>query len=940
MSSPRTSPGDIPRIATILHTPIPLPGDRSPSPDPLNASFCSSTSHSRTISSSRSGSPARSIRSGPTTTLNGPISPPVQLLRTPPPTDVQLTPLTSYFSPRSTMRQAQTNSPSDNLSASSYLSAERSSGSSYYNDQSPCSHSSGELLSLPPMQPDADNPPYKARRQRSGSLTMIRKPRRARTDPHSQGTPDPSYKAKKRRSRKHRCKHRKLKPHNHQSESPWWLPERQISPTAPDGFKDLCVGRAGNYIPAKTHWGSTDTFGRILTASKSKPATPLLTRRWSSVEVGAHQVHLKSMIPAWSASFSKSPSVMTVSPQFPTPDLKGRYRSSTFTGGAIDHDIIRTVRERLTLRKVPASQLETPASITLRRASGASAMSETSTLVAGLSGGVTPKAHAQAEGDVQQRRPSVTYLITDKDIDTITALIEANLKRQHRDTRRRDARSTSRSPPTSQRTRSPTVTNKGLLPSFSPAVSSPVTAVGITRPSPVQKSPFEYLKVTPAPRGRTSVILRTNSQKSKESTHEVIWQGGGSPQSPGSMTDEEYFKHDRPSSSDPHTPNSGSPKQSCSMPGGQAATKDKGDAFDPHNATASINEWSFRSMSDDIPVIITSSDSESPEPVPPGSRQLEHPKSFESRVSKPNKYASPPQERKNGNIHQRQPRPRFATLAEPVSFPRLPERQRTSDWYSPLPEMDSDPQTQTQRSLYGLGLDMTCGPGDPNTKTPSPKAPRKSLKESAETSRVTGADFDSDYDLQQNKEISTESRSSSFEIGADKNDRRKSSVRMHPKAVARTGETFATGNAIGSSTGERRRSSAKPPKRVRTITIDNAHKTERAGTWGKWRPPSICPTPRAPTPSELEADREDWLSPRTSLQQKQLDQVRTSHGDRLDLLKDKGPPLPKVDHVGIYGRFTGSPKKNPFEDCKEECKPHTCNDCELDPRSPSVDWIG
>jgi hypothetical protein len=242
-----------------------------------------------------------------------------------------------------------------------------------------------------------------------------------------------------------------------------------------------------------------------------------------------------------------------------------------------------------------------------------------------------------------------------------------------------------------------------------------------------------------------------------------------------------------------------------------------------------------------------------------------------------------------------------------------------------------------------MGLDITSAPAASNNTTPkvTPKATpnviRPAWLQSSDISRVPSVEFDPSYNVQDNKMIKPESRTSSFEIGPDANDRRKSSVRIHPKTTTRTGESFAMGNSIGVSSGERRRSSAKVLQRVRTI--DNVHKGERPTSWGRWRPPSICPTPQIPSPSELEAESEESSNDKMTRQQRQLETIRKSHGDRMAILKDRGPPLPKVDHVGIYGRFTGN-TKTVRKDCEEDCKPHTCEDCERDPRTPSVDWIG
>lgn len=929
--SPQHYPPAIPQIETAA------PSESTPNSDPTNSSFYSTSSNPHTPP--RSVSPAYSGRSGPSASGLSRVSTAQQLLQTPPAIDAH--PSSNYFSARSAFRQTQPTSPSDGLSASSCLSPIPSSGGSFYSsDRSQCSHSSHDFLSPPPVQPDSDNPPYKPQSERSSSLTMMPQIRRARTDPNDRA--NGGHSARRRQRRKHKCRHRRKKRHEYQDETDWWLPECQVAPTAPEGLKELCLGRAGNYIPAKTPQGTTDTFGRILSRSKSRLASPLLTRRWSSVEIGAHQIHLKSTLPQRSPKSRRLASATPAKDKFASLDLKGRYRSSTFTRGAIDHDIIRTVRERLTLRKVPRAQLETPASITLRRASGTSNISDASTIIAALtprpdlSGGTTPK--ARPHGELQQQRPSAAYLITSHDIKSITDLIEANLKRQHRDDRRRDVKPYYGSPPTPKGARSPNFTKEGLVPvGCSPTIPT-VTAVEAERSSAGTKPPFDYLQVVPDLQRKRSTS-RTNTQ---QSTHEVIWQGGGSPQSVSPVTDDEESRACIPSS-EPVTPVDDSRQQRFN-----SAAKDKGDAFDPKNATASINEWSWRSMPNEVSVVVTSSDSESNDQTSRGS-QSSHPlkvrKSIASKICESRSVSTRERPHPSGS-------PLDASLEDVVSFPPLPPRKTTNDWYSPLPALDTPLQTpspnlKTSRSLYDMGLDMTVAPLTSSKTTPNaspkttpkvtPSATRPSWLQSNDISRASTIEFNPSFNVQDKKMVKVESRTRSFEARPDVNDHRKSSFKLHPKPIPRTGECFAMGNAIGVSSGERRRSSAKALQRVQTI--DNIHKGERTGTWGKWRPPSVCPTPQTPSPSELETEAEGFFHNRTPRQQRQSGLIRKTHSGRLNLLKDKGPPLPKVDHVGIYGRFTGN-HKTEHKDCTEDCRPHTCEDCERDPRTPSVDWIG
>ncbi len=62
------------------------------------------------------------------------------------------------------------------------------------------------------------------------------------------------------------------------------------------------------------------------------------------------------------------------------------------------------------------------------------------------------------------------------------------------------------------------------------------------------------------------------------------------------------------------------------------------------------------------------------------------------------------------------------------------------------------------------------------------------------------------------------------------------------------------------------------------------------------------------------------------------------------ILAMRGPPLPKPDHAGMFRRITGTFRDEGSvggDPCvSDEGWPHVCDDCEADPRSLSVDWIG
>jgi hypothetical protein len=701
----------------------------------------------------------------------------------------------------------------------------------------------------------------------------------------------------------------------HQSHSYWWLPGCQVAPTAPIAEKELCLNHVGAHTPRKTRHGNTDTYGYVLSGmTQGRPVPPLLTRRWSSVEIGAHQVPLRSELPALTTSEPKGTPPAS-DDRFVSKNLGARYRSSSFTRGAIDHDIVRAVREKLTLRQVlhkqsQRPQLETPTSITLR--------SPSPVIMFEASGASTPLANQYA--NILSRRPSAAYLITSKDIDSITELIEANLQREaeacislQNSTRRGSSQSgSSHTPISNLSTKSPSMNSRGNV---SSNVSSNRLLAGsrisVPEVQPVgssSNSPMDYLQISKTSKKRSAI--RVNSQNSM---HEVIWEGGrASPQSASSIADEDDQRRVPfcVSSSESETP------RRLNSTEDEPTTRDRGNAFDPANARASINEWSWRSSGIDISVVVTS-DSDSPDTAPT-------PKSIKSPIpSRPffPHAAYPPLVSRERTSPKPKPFPRAAISDDKqkdvISFPALP-RKRTDDWYQPLPEMQTSPPPTISKSLYDLGVDANAG--DSGSRTVTPKGSTISWVRSAELTRNPSVDFDPSYEV-----------------------RRKSVVKAPLKACLRTGESSTMGSSIGSFQGQRRRSSAALLiKRKFISTIDNFHKGERDVPASRWRPPSVCPPLKSPSPTEYEDALQCPPAPFAPWQK-----LKSGIADRMVMIREKTLPSPKVDHTGIHGKMTGSVRAAKGDPClssvngeEERYAPHVCDDFSKDPRNLSVDWIG
>jgi hypothetical protein len=182
MSSKNDPP--IPQInaSATLPTPSSL-ARRNPNPDVRNRS----RHRPQDLFLSTDPSPSPSTHSN--TPSSQSYSTPPKFLRTPPPMSESRE--TAYFVRRgmsSTRRYTRNTTPSDNLSTP-WLSPGFSGGSCYSSDsaRSPWSNRSSEYLAPPNFVVDSVNPPCKARRESSDSLTMVHHLPRANTMPHAKG---------------------------------------------------------------------------------------------------------------------------------------------------------------------------------------------------------------------------------------------------------------------------------------------------------------------------------------------------------------------------------------------------------------------------------------------------------------------------------------------------------------------------------------------------------------------------------------------------------------------------------------------------------------------------------------------------------------------------------------------------------------------------------
>ncbi len=251
-----------------------------------------------------------------------------------------------------------------------------------------------------------------------------------------------------------------------------------------------------------------------------------------------------------------------------------------------------------------------------------------------------------------------------------------------------------------------------------------------------------------------------------------------------------------------------------------------------------------------------------------------------------------------------------------VSFPPLPARKFTSDWISPLPDM-SAPASDDRKCLYDAGVDAQVGSGFKDLKSPllhvnGQAAPAKSAEQHPNPTSPYS-------EFHKSKE---------------------STNLLHPLVSPRLGDPFKVGNALGCSSGARRKSSTQSARlRISDEALEH-HFREDQTSWVKPRKDSGWPAPKSPSPEELDSRKSSHASPPPVMQTHgQVNKGMIKHEDRFDVIKGLTPLLPEADHSGIYAALTGTQAVK--ADCGPNCQlKHACGNTPIDSRNPSTDWIG
>ncbi|KAI9650055.1 hypothetical protein NHQ30_000068 [Ciborinia camelliae] len=698
-------------------------------------------------------------------------------------------------------------------------------------------------------------PPYKTRKPSSDSLTMVNKRERINTE----GT---KYK------QKHRCqgtctrgKERLAKKlfmdepygNSHRNSLCGGVLPSQVTPTAPERIKVPNTRKGSGF---RTRQGRG-----ILT---SGPAAPVISRRWSSVEIGTRQLKLPPLLKSERGNYIHATIPKFRNDIFESNPLDRRNRSSSFTAGSGYNDLVRSIRDRLTTCNLPSNQLLMPSAITLRKPSVSKrsditgSMANSGILTAQGTGSATPFISSrQRTFSETQAHDFEAYVITREDVEAVMELLGSNV-----------LNTTLHSPsqsgvedqsPRGTRRRSLSFTPKGLMPLAAPATcevqiytarseSSPEASQNgitpITNNSPVMSrspsftknpdNPGQFLQVSQTNFGR---LGRLSEAASERSEHEVIWKDHDSAANSHLMEGDDVHSEDGYSecSSQGNFPTV-APSPAATINSGHAdakpclqllknsnqdhrPSKEKG-AFDPTNARMSISKWS---------------------------KQCES----EANEHDINTVTTTAKDQPKGHV---------------ISFPPLP-RKSTNAWRSPLPDMtvsldDSEllgrmlsqaNQIHPSGSLYGMGIDARTGLSSP-------------MLSRITTTAITPSSWLSEKAISTTKRVSSWLSSDQLKTPKPQESdidhhRKQSGIKAHPKASARSGNASAIGSSIGSCTGARRRASSQMlAKSGRVTSFDtplvHSHHGQGRKSWLK----SIQDTARPVLTTEGEVEEERFWS--------------------------------------------------------------------------------
>jgi hypothetical protein len=637
-----------------------------------------------------------------------------------------------------------------------------------------CSHHGLEdntYLTPPLSRGDYGVPPYRSRSESSGSLNTAEH----NADILSQGKP-------MRGPRKHCTRSGNSHPPKTDNvKEGHLLCSAQGTKTISDApmdpsHRNLCSTKA---LAISTQLNVNSREGHLI-RKISTPAPLIVSRRWSSVGIDYlhHPTCLRRTEPTERRQSHK------------------RDRSRTWTLGLQEAEFIQVVRSRLTSRRVSVKRVDTPATITLRRASGTARRR-----VDGISTPVPLR-------NVEVEQPPA-YLITSGDVDSVLGLIQSTFQKSfHKKSSSiiSDLR-TEHSQLESNGRRLSVTTGGVFLPPSVPA--DPATTVtGVMRTSKAAHMSLVELESLGLESGESRSALGTLPRKS---IYEVIWEGNSPPQSSTCTSRAPLTNSAIPETSG----------ESTSMPSLDITANPNAQEISACLKESSNQVRNYEEVSSSWPIFrsvwnVPASKDTSGEASSTSQSSTVSIAEAETSITGYN--------------------PLKSNLPDVISFPPLPSRKFTSDWISPLPDITTrvfpmlqitEPPLQPDGgSLYDSGIDARTGQLHSGITTPN---------KGAHSPELTSSNPSSPHIQYQSSD--------------PKPPGKKSLALPQQETAPRTGHVFTLGHAIGVSSGVRRKSSTQSKHIHIAHSLPDCH--HGSEPWIKPRKDSGWPTRESPSPEEL-----------------------------------------------------------------------------------------
>ena len=702
---------------------------------------------------------------------------------------------------------------------------------SWDSGQSRSSGSSGGYLSPPllVLPTDYESPPYKPQSRGSVSLTMFPEVRLSDTKPLV-GLPGHNAKNISRRQ----------------------------------GY--IVTGRS-DFSHRLDSWSdkAQDRQGGILVEENTLSGSNFPSRRWSSS--GSASVPRQPPNVVSGALHTKKQSLANTPPEKRFISISHECERKPSLPSA--DGLVGTIRRMMTFREIEPMKAKVvnppPISITLRRATRTARSNLEGLPVGNTSAPHVPTAGSETDvdtdygfrGDLYRGRATGTYLITNEDVEAITRLVDEEIQNRSQVnyiephvfsllTASTPIEMATQAMPDGSSSTGKTFQQPELCSSFTDLndmqrqkdTEDFIHASDSTDTPYIIPSTFPHYGVFPHDSNRNSYNDAIAQINPSHGGLQCLWQ-------PDDLSRNSLQRRLNEVICKPETLLAASPLRQCELPrnncfaSGPVSRLSSLDVAKEEPDSATLTDTS-ETLSSFPPSVEVLPQEVAPSEMDSGPPTTSRPASSSSTprndlCSHPRESFKTTRQRKQAAIRSRR-RPRLTVseshlgeISNVISFPPLLSRKTTIDWQTPLPSIDTMSEMHNS-NLYSLGLDLHCTYSSSSSSTITPYKPL--------IEQFRSHDNDKAHSALESPNTPNTPPSIEFKAG----------LQLQPKATPRLSVSSDVCHPVGALSRDRRRSSAIIMRRV--TTVDNARKAKQATTWTKARPPSVCPAPQPPTPTE------------------------------------------------------------------------------------------